>query len=157
MESTFNGSYNGQEANLKRVFYTGTDTIEEGMVVCYDYNATEDLDGVTVAEGDGNPSRWTKVEKADANNIDFFAGVVFSSSYAGKAGPRWIDIFTPNGAIVPVRASASITNGDLLYINAADYTMNKTPGTLVGRAVETVDRSVTNGLVLAKILHAPLA
>jgi hypothetical protein len=158
MESSFIGAYNVQEARQKRVFFKGAaETILEGAILTYNVDATADLNGTTVAAGDCNPAKWTEVQKPVTADLKFVAGVVAGSSYAGKLGDRWVDIYVPNGALVPCRGSASFTKGDAVYVNNADYTVSKTTtGEFVGWAAETIDRSTTNGLVLVKLVDSGL-
>ena len=149
-----------QAAVLKRVYFEGADTIFEGMALCYNQDTTTNVNGQAVpttagvtAEGYQNEGKFYYTEKAAAANIPFFAGVVARGSWCGTVGPRFVDIYIPNGAAVPVRASASVTIGDSLYLTAASYTFTNAGGdAYVGKSMETVDRSGTNGLVLAKLM-----
>jgi hypothetical protein len=159
----------------KRVYYTGSDTINQGMAVCYDYDTTTNVLGYdtgdstvfdsrdqstpdTTAEGNQNEAKFLHVEQPSDDNIDFLAGFVAPGGYLGTTGPKWIDIYEPNGAIVPVRTDVSCTVGQTrLYLEGGDYALGSA-GAEVGNAVrlvalaeETVDRSSTAGLVLARV------
>ncbi len=122
-------------ARKKRVYYTETSTIYEGMPVCYDYDATTNILGydkaaggdapsqsspTTTAEGYQNEGKFLRVEDPTDNNIMHFAGVVAGTSYAGLIGPRWLDIYIPNGAIVPVRCDVDTTTGITLLAITVD-------------------------------------
>jgi len=114
------------EAQRKRVYYTETSTIYEGMPVCYEFDATTNILGydkgaggnvdsqstpTTTAEGNQNEGKFLRVEDPDDDNVHAFAGVVAGTSEAGKIGPRWLDIYVANGAIVPVRTDQNCTVG----------------------------------------------
>jgi hypothetical protein len=150
------------QARRKKVYYEGTDTIYEGMPVAYNYDTTTNILGwdpedeeksSTTAEGYQNEGKFLRVELCTAVNAFAFAGVVAGASYAGLDGPRWIDIFVPNGAIVPVRTDKSITIKDRLYLEASANTVVNDAAALpcIGVAMETVDRSSAAGIVLAKL------
>ena len=148
----------------KKVLYEGTDAIREGMPVAYNYDTTSNILGVdtgvtpqvrseTTTAGGQNEGKYQRVELVTTANKSFFAGVVAGGSYAGLTGPRWIDIYIANGSIVPIRTDKSITQLDKLYLEAGENTVvnDDTAMPCVGIAVETVDRSSTNGIVLAKV------
>ena len=164
------------QARRKKVYYEGSDTIYEGMALCYNEDTLDNILGYdkgaggdvgcqttpgTTAEGNQNEGKFLRVEKPNSTNLLFFAGVVAGNSYGGLTGPRWIDIFIPNGAIVPVRSSISTTGGQsVLAIQAADYEFqtptydNGAESVPCALAMETVDRSTTEGICLAA-LYAP--
>ncbi len=113
-------------ARRKRVKYEGDSTIYEGMPLCYNYDATANIlnydkgtggdvncqtSRSTTAEGNQNEGKFMLVEDPTAANLQFFAGVVAGASYAGLTGPKWLDIYIPNGAIVPVRCDVDTTVG----------------------------------------------
>ena len=89
------------------------------------------------------------------DNISAFAGVVAAGGWCGQAGPRMVEIFIPNGAVVPVRNDQNCVLGrTILAINSneqhltAPLTSNARP---VAIAWETVDTATTTGLALAKL------
>ncbi len=157
-------------ARRKRVYYTETGTtIREGMPVCYEFDATTNVlnydkgaggdvqcqtSRSTTAEGNQNEGKFMRVEDPDANNIQYFAGVVAGSSYAGLTGARWLDIYIPNGAIVPVRTDLNCLVGQtILAVTTANQELGvplATDSRAVAVAEETVDRG-TAGLVLARL------
>jgi len=153
------------EAQRKRVWYTETtSTIYEGMPVCYEFDATENVlgwdkgneqVGNTTAEGNQNEGKYLRVEDPDADNIHAFAGVVAGTSEAGKLGGRWIDIFVANGAVVPVRTDQNCTVGKtILAVHTGEQHLTA-PFEVAGRAIavawETKDCATTTGIVLAKL------
>ena len=139
---------------IRRVYYSGTSTIYPGMAVCYNNDRTTDMDGTTVAAGTANNGRWMDVEDPKAANLKFFAGVVRNGSYGSVTGPAWLDIHTPNGQSVEARGTESFTNGEAVYIAAGDSEITNVPqaGGLIGYAMDTIDRSSTEGLLLIKML-----
>jgi len=160
-------------AHRIRVFFNETSTkIYEGMPVCYAFDTTTNWFGgsvtrtpsadagvvsasTTTAEGSQNEGKYILVESPDADNLHAFAGVVAPGSWCGvttsSAKGRIIDIYIPNGAIVPVRADVACTVGKtILSVNNGDSACNTT-GRPIAIAAETVDRSSTAGLVLATL------
>lgn len=167
-------------ARRQRVYYTETaSTIYEGMPVCFEFDATANVLGydkgaggdvgsqtspTTTAEGNQNEGKFLRVEDPDMDNLDFFAGVIAGTSEAGKLGGRWVDIFIPNGAIVPVKTvlAATQVGRTILSINSATQTLGNptsdvpnygiTAGTIdakpVAIAMETISAA---GLCLAKL------
>ena len=89
------------------------------------------------------------------DNISGFAGVVAKGGWVGKAGPRVIDIYVPNGAIVPVRSDQNCTLGRTILAVHTNEQHLTAPYELAGKVVaiawETVDTATTTGLVLAKL------
>ena len=150
-----------EQAIVKTVYYEGTSTIYEGMPVCYNWDTTTNWMGgtassetSTTAEGSQNEGKFIRVEDVSATNANAFAGVVRNASYCGTAGPKAVDIYIPNGAIVPVRTNLNCTVGVTpLAINSAEQCLTSphAAGVIVGVAWETVDRSTTDGIVLAKL------
>ena len=160
-------------ARRKRVYYTETGTtVREGMPVCYEFDATANVldydkgaggdracqtSPSTTAEGNQNEGKFMRVEDPDADNIHAFAGVVAGSSYDGLTGARWLDIYIPNGAIVPARVNQNCVVGStILAVHTGEQALTA-PFEVAGRAVaiawETVDRSggSSDGLCLVKL------
>jgi hypothetical protein len=151
------------------VYYTESSTIYEGMPVCYEFDATTNWMGVdgstidftttassitestTTAEGYQNEGKFIRVEDVDDDNVHAFAGVVAGADHAGETGPCALDIYIPNGAIVPVRTDASTTVGVTALGIANGSQLCASGGRPVAVAWETVDRSEVNGIVLAKL------
>ena len=155
------------------VYYTESSTIYEGMPVCYEFDATTNWLGVssidatstassitessTTAEGSANEGKFIRVEDPDADNIHAFAGVVAGAgSPIGSTGPCALDIYIPNGAIVPVRTDQSCTVGrTILAVHTAEQHLTgpyETAAKPVAVAWETdTDLASTTGTVLAKL------
>jgi hypothetical protein len=139
------------------------------MPVCYNNDTTDNIlgwdndasqaIGSTTGEGYQNEGKFMRVENPAATNLMWFAGVVAAGGYCGKVGPKWLDVYEPNGAIMPVHSSLSSTVGRTVFAirPAAQtftqplYAASATACVVVGLAEETVDRSSTNGLCLARI------
>jgi len=165
----------------KRVKFINTNssaavTLYEGMPFCYQFDTTTNILGydkeaggdsgcqtspTTTAEGYQNEGKFLIVDLPDADNIHAFAGVLAGSSYAGKSiaddGEQWVDIYEPNGAIVPVRAGVECTVGRtvLAVITATQYLghpLSATQAKPVAIAWETnATLDTTAGIVLAKL------
>ena len=155
------------QARRKKVYFEGTDVIKEGMPVAYNADTTSNINGVdtgqaslprsgTTTAGGQNEGKFMRVEKLTAANAKFFAGIACSEA-DGLVGPRWIDIYVPNGSMLNVYTDKSITEGDKLYLEAGQLTLVNDSSAMpcVAVAVETIDRSSAAGLVLAKV--SPIA
>jgi hypothetical protein len=162
------------KAKTIKVYYEGSDTLYTGYALCYNYDTTDNWAGVasidatttastitesgTTAEGSQNEGKLLRVEKPATANLQWFAGVV-TADYDGFTGPGPVDIYVPNGAIVPVRSYVSSTVGKhaLAIQNGQYYIGNPAAGTTNGAAkyvavtVETVNRSSTAGVCLARL------
>ncbi len=157
-------------ARKKRVYYEDASTIYEGMAVCYnsdtvsnilDYDKGAGGDRTcqttpgTTAEGNQNEGKFMRVEDPASDNLMHFAGVVAGSSYAGIVGPRWLDIYIPNGAIVPVRTSQNCVIGEPTGVASGSNVLTTVTGdgdpVGVGILSETIDRSNGTGLALVKL------
>jgi len=154
------------------VYFAGTTTIYEGMPVCYDNSTTNwigvdgskidfttsastaSLESTTTAEGYQNEGKFIRVERPNADNCGMFAGVVAGADHAGETGPKAIDIYVPNGAVVPVRTDLNcLIDQTILAIQTGEEELGvplATDSRAVAIARETVDRG-TAGLVLAEL------
>ena len=163
---SFNLTSGNPRAHRIRVYYFGTSTIYEGMPVCYDNSTTNWHGGsmtlgvvtesTTTAEGSQNEGKYIRVENPNADNVSLFAGVVAKGSPGiGKTtGLSAIDIYVPNGAVVPVRTDSNcLIDQTILAITTASQELGvplATDSRPVAIARETVDRG-TAGLVLAEL------
>lgn len=131
-----------ESLDVRKVWYIGTDTLQEGYVLCFDNDATPN-------NADPKLRLGVAVEKPAAGNVNAFAGIVSASS-AGVKGPAFVDIIVPrkNGvarASVKANATAFTT---LLGPAAASYSLAEVvPGSgnlpLEAVAAETADTSAT--------------
>lgn len=159
-----------EQAVRKTVYYEGTSTPVGGMPVCYNWDTTDNWHGYgeatlgaapteqgTTAEGEHNEGKYIRVEDPATANIQWFAGVICNDSIniGTSGGACTVEIFVPNGAIVPVLASVECTVGrTVLAINNAATTLGHatTSGRPIAVAMETnATLDTTNGVVLAKL------
>jgi len=159
----------------KRVKFVNTNssaavTLYAGMPLCYQFDTTTNVlgwdkenseEGTTTAEGYQNEGKFMIVDLPDDDNIHAFAGVAVANSWTGSATvaddeTKWLDVYIPNGAIVPVRTDQSCTVGrTILAIHNAEQHLTgpyETTGRPVAVAWETnTDVAGDAGLVLAKL------
>lgn len=162
-------------AHRVRVYYAGTSDIAEGMPLCYEYATTtnwfggnvsdgEVTESTTTAEGSHNEGKYIRVVDPTALNLAWFAGVVAKGGWCGKSGARVLDIYVPNGAIVPVKTvlAATVVGRTILSINSATLTFGNpttdapnyglTVGTIDARPVAIAEETIAAaGLVLARL------
>lgn len=151
----------------KRVYFrpsSSTDTVRVGDLVCYNSDIVKDhkertadpshlgLTQDTYAEGEQEfTGRLFIVEKPATANIDFFAGVVKSLGDQAGGDGDFIEIFVPTeGAVVPVMSNIACTlNTTILAVRNGAYeaSVPRHPAYPIGIAMETKDRSGTDGLV----------
>jgi hypothetical protein len=160
---------NDGNRSRKRVKYINgsgsSKTLYEGEPFCYIYDSTTNLTGwsrsadaesFTTDEGYHNEGKYMTVENPAADNLQWFAGVSAPGSWNGKTiangGEEWIEVYVPNGAIVPVRANCEVTVG-VTVLGLASATQALVPaGRPVALAMETnATLDTTAGLVLAKL------
>lgn len=158
------------QAEVKAVYYEGNSIIYEGMPVCYNFDTTNNWTGYgaatlaaaktyqgTTAEGELNEGKFLRVENPTDDNLLHFAGVVAGTKKVGQTGPCVLDIYVPNGAVVPVRAGVECTVGKtvLSIINATQYLgqpLSATQARPVAIAMETnATLDTTAGLILARL------
>ena len=115
-------------------------------------NATAYAEGAQAYNG-----RFLIVEEVSVDEPSAFAGIIAVLGSKKGADGDIIEIYIPNGAVVPVYTDKNIVRLDRLYLEDGEQTfVNATQagmGPCVGIAYETVDRSSTAGLVWAKIVH----
>jgi len=151
-------------AHAVRVYYFGTSTIYEGMPVCYDNSTTNWFGGsvsngevtvsATTSDGSLNEGKYIRVENPNADNVSMFAGVVKKGGWCGKTGPKVLDIYVPNGAVVPVRTDNNcLIDQTILAITTGSQELGvplATDSRPVAIARSTIDRG-TAGLTLAEL------
>jgi hypothetical protein len=166
---SFNLTAGNPRAHRIRVYFenSGSATIYEGMPLCYNYDTDTNWFGgsmtngavsatTTTADGSQNEGRYIRVELPANNNLMSFAGVVAAGGWCGKADARVLDIYVPNGAIVPVRCDVDTTEGvTILAITVGEDDLGQpVSGTSrpVAIAVETeTGLSTTPDITLAKL------
>ncbi len=151
---------------VRRVFYSGADTLKEGYALCYNFNAadvTAENQTLSSPESVENSARRLMVEKPDIFNSLHFAGVVSNKSN-GVIGPGWIEINCP-GSICNIYCAAeadhetsdiptNMNSGQMLTFDCDAYTFTYPgcPGSGSAMVLQDVDRSSTNGLVMAELM-----
>lgn len=167
-------------ASKKRVRWynreSSAETIYEGQPVCYMYDTTVNVLGYdkgagghpecqtspnSTAEGNQNEGKFLIVEKPYTDNIQWFAGVVANGNWCGTSvaatSYKWIEIYVPNGAIVPVRADIECTVGrTILAVETDSQALTQPLSANQGRPVAIAEETdatldTTNGLILAKL------
>ena len=169
---SFNLTAGNPRAHRIRVYYEGSNTIQEGMALNYNHDTTTNWFGgsqtegtitatTTTAEGSQNEGKYIRVEEPSVANQRFHAGVVAAGSKGiGSSGPSIVDIFVPNGAIVPVRTDKSVAINEAAYLEPGENTVINSAtanGPAVGVFMETIDRSSTAGLALCKLMDVDLS
>jgi hypothetical protein len=154
-------------AESKRVFFrptTTTDVLRVGDLVCYNSDLVSDhkertVDpthlGLTIdtyAEGEQEfTGRLFIVEKPKTANLDAFAGVVKCLGPKAGADGDMIEIWIPNGAVLPVMCDQDcINNRTIVGVRDGAYE-GSYPGRPIGIAKETYARSAADGLVWVKV------
>jgi hypothetical protein len=152
------------------VYYTGSDTLLEGYALCYDFNAADvNQENATQTSPNVGEEVWADarrvlVEKCQEGNKIHFAGVVAAAS-DNTTGPGWVTIHRP-GSVCNVYAasdcdhetSAGTASGQLLQVTVNSYAMTDVEGfggTGAAIVLQDVDRSSTNGLIMAELQTGP--
>lgn len=145
----------GPEPKMK-VYYEGTDTLLNGYLLCSntDYTASAltigPLSVAAITAASASRERWTRAEKPAAANVHRFLGAVVGLGGAGRAGPGMFDVARPCGAMADLYTDASCTiDTTALYLKPGSYAAGSTGVRRIGLAAQTINRSTTNGLVLA--------
>ena len=156
-------------AQSKRVFFrpAAADTVRVGDLVCYNWDIERDhkerasdpthlgLRNDTYTEGAQDfTGRLFIVEKPTEENIQFFAGVVKALGPKAGADDDMIEIWVPNGAVLPVMSDQNCVNGQtIVCVRDAVYegSFPSNDSRPIGVAMETKDRSSIDGLVWTKV------
>lgn len=137
----------------KRVYYTGTDTLQPGMLLCYDWNHAGYTSGTTAENLAENLRRRTYyVEKPSLDNAHMVAGYVVGGK-PNMTGPCEIDVVPLEGTLdqtADLYTNLSIAIGDVVGVSPGSYYASKwTIGRPLGIWMDTQDRSTTAGTVRA--------
>ena len=149
-------------AVAKRVFWrpvTASTVLKVGQPVCYSSDSVLDyqeraadpthfgLTADTYAEGEQEfTGRLLVVEEPLTANLMSFAGIVKCLGPKAGADGDMIEIWIPNGAVVPAYIDASVTlDSSILGIANANVNLFS-GGRPVGIAKETIDRETVNGM-----------
>jgi hypothetical protein len=146
------------------VYYTGSDELLEGYALCYNFDASDvSAENLTLSAGvdEECPARRLQVEKPSINNSVHFAGVVSNKHASGFTGPGWVEINMP-GSVCNIYAAASVDHGSTgtgmnsgqiltFDLDAYTFTYDGIIGEGSAIVLQDVDRSSTNGLVMAEL------
>ncbi|MCK5608881.1 hypothetical protein KAR91_43815 [Candidatus Pacearchaeota archaeon] len=159
----------------KRVFFrpsTSGDIIRVGDCVCYNHDINTDhkerssdpthlgLTQDTYADGaQDRTGRLFIVEQPGEGNLEFFAGIVKALGLKAGADGDMIEIFVPNGAVVPVMVDQACTKNVTIVGIRGGYYEGTYPGVYsstytsrpIGIAMETQDGSSTDALCWVKV------
>ncbi|GAG88419.1 unnamed protein product, partial [marine sediment metagenome] len=145
-------------AQRKRVVFrpsTTGDVLRVGDAVCYNWDLAADYKerttnpvcgGATYAEGAQTyNARLFIVEKPDSENLQNFAGIVACLGSKAGADGDFIEIYEPNGAVVPVMAGIYCYKGvTVLAVQDGSYSLEQpiygAAFATVAIAMETIDR-----------------
>ncbi len=154
-----------EKLDKKKVLYTGTDTLKLGSNLCYNADAIrsaeETFGKITGAAlsaktaADVYNSRAWEVEKPAVGNLKDYAGVLVEE-YAGVTGPTGVEIYVPKARGQKVEVLSDVANVigvTVLTLQAGSYAAGGNgEGPSIGVAVQTVDRSDTEGSVQANLI-----
>jgi len=142
-------------------WYEGTDTLLGGYLLCANTDANKAANSdVTPAtdvqtSADANEERVNRVEKPATGNLNAFAGVV-AEGQENLDGPCEVQLIVPMKALSScnIYTTEACTAGTtLLSVVAGSYIAGGIgEGPIIAKALQTVDRSTTNGLVQARVL-----
>lgn len=139
------------EIPVRRVFYTGSDIVNQGYGLCY----VKDGGTATAA----SPTRYWNVALPSQTNNLAFAGVA-RTTYAAKSGGQWIEIFEP-GALQQIYVDGSVTIGESVFATCqiggvGTGTFNTTNPGFMGRGTARICQTRTGaGLVYAELMDGP--
>lgn len=151
--------YENEKIQRKKVFYTGTDTLRRGYSLCYDadFAGSGTTPGKTGDATVFNQLRAWRVEKPAVGNLQHYAGVV-AEGFDGVTGPASIEIVVPTrrGQKVDIWTEEDCTiDSTMLGLKAGSYAAGSaSEGHAIAKALQTVDRSTTDGVVQA-VLYGP--
>lgn len=150
--------YHTEDLCVRRVFYSGTEALKKGYLVCWDRDNNDPYaptgPGATqFGAAQRNPNRHRVVEKPASGNLHNFAGIVVRD-YAASPSGREIEIFVPvNDQVLDVWTSVNCTQSlTALCVQPNSFTAGPIgTGIVIASAVQTVDRSTTPGPVQAVV------
>ncbi len=139
-----------EKTHKKELWYSGTDTLRIGDLVCYnrDYGTAADLEY----------GRAWQVEKPSATNLNHFAGVISRIPSGGGTGPGKVEIIEPiGGGLVEIYTDQTcVIEATRLTLVADQYEAGADwEGFPVATAMQTVNRGSDSGKVLARFNKPP--
>ena len=130
---------------LSNCYYEGSDALKAGYLVC----ANSDSGTAAAVQAD----RWHRAEKPASGKLDNFMGVIAPKGISSfEAVPNGRDIYLPGSVCQVYTDQACTIDTTLLTVQPGSYLAGGVgQGKVIGKALQTVDRSTTNGLVLCKL------
>lgn len=127
------------------VQYEGSDTLKPGYLVCANSDYGTDDSAVQA-------DRWCRAEMPATGKLHNFIGVIAGGRSTYPAEPGLRPIILP-GSICEVFTDQNCTiDVTLLTVKAGSYLAGGVgEGIIIGKALQTVNRSSVNGLVLCKL------
>ncbi len=153
--STTSGDYsefNDLEVGMW-VVVTGTDITNGTYKVTAVTQGEDSVTAGTVTLDMDDASGTTADVAISINNYSYHAGAVAKGGWVGQTGPKVLDVYVPNGAIVPIRTDKSCVIGDGLGLGNTAYEAITGDGEAApcATSMEVVNRSSVDGVVLAKL------
>lgn len=143
--------YKMEKISLKRVYYTGSDTITEGFALYYDRSniTATDVNGDAILAVSSSYGRHTFVNKPSAipSETSWFAGLVGPGESC--AGPGWVNIVERDKRVHTAYVKANCVMGaTVLYLYPNQYYLtNAVYGEPVAVALQTKNTSTTAATV----------
>lgn len=138
-----------READCQTVYYSGTDTLSTGDVLCFDHDRGD--------ADDYEQERLAVVEEPNSDNLDNFAGLVHPAS-AGETGPCSVQINRRGPADAQVDVSelgGTVEIGDLLAPQADSYKLgaaeSPSDADLDVGPVRAAQEASEDGVILAEV------
>jgi len=129
---------------VSNCYYEGSDVLKPGYLLC----ANSDSGTAANLQAD----RWHRAEKPATGKLHNFMGVVAKGRSSFPPEPNGRDIYLPGSVCEVFTDQACTIDSTLLTVKAGSYAAGGTgDGMIIGRALQTVDRSTVNGLVLCKL------
>lgn len=155
--STTSGDYsefNDLEAGMW-VIVTGTDVTNGTYKITAVTQGEDSVTAGTVTLDMDDASGNTADVAISIDNYAYHAGAVAKGGWVGRTGPRIVDVYVPNGGIVPIRTDKSCVIGDALGLANTAYSGITGNGDEApcATSMEVVNRSSVNGVVLAKLFE----
>lgn len=135
--------YYGKDSkqSIKKVYFTGTDALKVGYLLCYDRDTTG---GGAITTADYQ--RAWDVEKPSTANLHWLAGAVKEVGDCGRGGPGFCTIVEPNGALAVIYTEeTTVTAGvTMLSLKPSDYEAGAAfEGQVIGVARQTLSAAGT--------------
>jgi len=135
---------NQARAHVRRVWYTGSDALSNGVALCY----ARDYGVATVVE----PRRDKNVARPAVGNNTAFAGVA-TRAYPANTGGQFIEVFEPGSICrVLINISGAIGGFVTAQTTSGEFGTAGFGGRGSAKLLQTVDGSGTAALCLVELL-----